>query len=238
MAHQEKYAIIPASWELQKPLTLGALDMASSKIVARFSDGRIKKGYTWDFSPNKRIFNIAIDIDGQPTELEQLDLADLKAVYFVKTFAGNPDYAERKEFADGDSPKGPKVEVAFADGEILQGSVLRYKTRETGFFLFPVDAKSNNLAIFVVNAAVKKFRYLRPYSIKSPGMNPHESYIPAKRESVLTLSAEERKLLQLVLPRIMEAGSAREFIVENLGSAYLKIGEALLQEMDNLSDPD
>ena len=210
--------------------------MAASRIVARFIDGRIKKGYTWDLSPNKRIFHMAIDQDGQPTELEQLDLVDLKAVYFVKTFAGNPDYAERKEFADGDIPKGPKVEVAFADGEILQGSVLRYKMRETGFFLFPVDPKSNNLAIFVVNAAVKKFGYLRPYSIQSPRMNHRESLIPEKGESVLTLSAEERKLIQLLLPRIMEASSAREYIVENLGIAYLKIGEALLQEMDNLSD--
>jgi hypothetical protein len=72
-------------------LALGALDMDSNKIVARFADGRIRKGYTWDFSPNKRIFHIVIDHNGQPTELEELDLADLKAVYFVKTFAGNPD---------------------------------------------------------------------------------------------------------------------------------------------------
>jgi len=206
--------------------------MNSVKVVARFADGRIKKGCTWDFSPNKRIFHIVINNDGEPTELEQVDLADLKAVYFVKTFGGTPDYAERKEFADGDSPKGPKVEVTFADGEILQGSVLRYKMQETGFFLFPVDPKGNNLAIFAVNAAVKKFRYLRPYSIKSPRMDEHKRLIPEKGETVLTLSSEERKLLQLVLPRIMEASSAREYIVENLGSAYLKIGEALLHEMD------
>lgn len=205
--------------------------MGSSKIVARFADGRVKKGSTWDFTPNKRIFHVAIDHDGRPTTMEQLDLADLKAVYFVKTFAGTPDYAERKEFADGDSPKGPKVEVTFADGEILQGSVLRYKMLEIGFFLFPVDPKSNNLAIFAVSAAVKQFRYLRPYSIKSPRSSHHERLIPKKEETVLTLSAEERKLLQLVLPRILEASSAREYIVENLGSAYLKIGEELLQEM-------
>ena len=206
--------------------------MSSTKIVARFADGRIKKGCTWDFSPTKRFFHIAIDCDGQPTEMEQLDLADLKAVCFVKTFAGSPDYVERKEFAEGDIPKGPKVEVTFADGEILQGSVLRYKTQELGFFLFPVDPKSNNLALFAVNAAVKKFGYLRPYSVNSSRVNRHERSIPEKRETVLTLSAEQRKLLRLVLPRIMEASSAREFIVENLGSAYLKIGEALLQEMD------
>ncbi len=208
--------------------------MGSSKIVARFADGGVKKGYTWDFSPNKRIFHIMIDHDEQPTELEQVDLADLKALYFVKTFAGDPDYAERKEFADGDSPKGPKVEVTFADGEILQGSVLRYRMQETGFFFFPLDPKSNNLTIFAVNAAVEKFRYLRAYSIAGSKKNHHEGLIPKKRETALTLSAEERRLLQLLLPRIMEAGSAREYIVENLGSGYLKIGEALLQEIDRI----
>jgi len=232
MVHPEGYPVNPSGWDLQIEFTLGALGMGSSKIVARFADGRIKKGHTWDFSPDKRIFHMAIDHDGQPTELEQVDLADLKAVYFVKTFAGTPDYAERKEFADGDSPRGPKVEVTFADGEVLQGSVLRYKTKEIGFFLFPVDPKSNNLAIFAVSGAVEKFRYLRPHSIKSPRPSHREHSISAKRETVLTLSADERKLLQLVLPRIMEASSAREFIVENLGSAYLKIGEALLKEMD------
>jgi hypothetical protein len=72
-------------------------------------------------------------------------LADLKAVFFVKKFDGNPDYKERKEFTEKDSPQGRKVEVAFADGEIMQGSVLGYNPKEIGFFLFPVDPLSNNL---------------------------------------------------------------------------------------------
>jgi hypothetical protein len=62
-------------------------------------------------------------------------------------------------------------------------------------------------------------------------MNHQERLILKKRGTVLTLSPEERKLLRLVLLRIMEGGSEREYVVENLGSAYLKIGLALLQEM-------
>lgn len=46
------------------------------------------------------------------------------------------------------------------------------------------------------------------------------------------LSGAERILFKLVLPRIMEAKSARQYIVENLGSAYLPIGQELLQEME------
>ena len=48
------------------------------------------------------------------------------------------------------------------------------------------------------------------------------------------LSGEEIKLLKLVLSRIMETSSAREYIVENLGSAYLQIGQALMLEMEGI----
>jgi hypothetical protein len=208
--------------------------MDSAKIVARFADGRIKKGYTRDFSPNKDILYITRDHLRQPVEPEEVNLADLKAVFFVKRFAGIPDYTERKEFSEGDSPKGQMVEVVFADGEILQGSVLGYRRQDTGFFFFPIDPKSNNLTLFVVNAAVKKFRYLRSHSITSPRKHQYTCLIPEKQGTPLILSREERKLLKLVLPRIMEANSAREYIVENLGSAYLQIGQELLQEMEKI----
>jgi hypothetical protein len=208
--------------------------MDSAKVVARFADGRIKKGYTRDFSPNKPILHIIRDHVRESTESEEVNLADLKAVFFVKTFAGNPDYMERKEFAEGNDPGGEKVEVTFADGEISQGSVLRYKMQESGFFFFPADPKSNNLTLFVVNAAVKKIRYLRFHSITGPSRNHYQCLIPQNRGTLLMLSGEERKLLKLVLPKIMEANSAREYIVENLGSAYLQIGQELLQEMERI----
>jgi hypothetical protein len=46
------------------------------------------------------------------------------------------------------------------------------------------------------------------------------------------LSGQERNLLKLLLPKIMQADSARQYIVENLGTAYLRIGEELLREME------
>jgi hypothetical protein len=76
------------------------------KIVVRFSDGRIKKGYCQDFFPNKPAFHL-IKVDARGSrEVEEIQMADLKAIFFVKSFAGNPNYEERKVFAEGDSPKG------------------------------------------------------------------------------------------------------------------------------------
>jgi hypothetical protein len=208
--------------------------MGSGKIVARFVDGRIKKGYTWDFSPNKPTLHIIKGHDRKSAGREKVKLAELKAVFFVKTFTGNPNYVERKQFVEGDNPGGEKAEVTFEDGETLQGSVLRYKMQETGFFFFPADQNSNNLTLFVVNAAVKKFRYLRFHSITGPSRDEYQCLIPEVYGALLMLSGEERKLLKFILPKVLAANTAREYIVENLGTSYVEVGQELLQEMERV----
>jgi hypothetical protein len=119
---------------------------------------------------------------------------------------------ERKQFVEGDNHGAEKIEVTFEDGETLQGSVLRYTMQETGFFFFPADPNSNNLALFVVNAAVKKFRYLRFHSITSPSRDDYQCLIPAGYGTLLMLSGEEKKVLKLILPKVLTANAAREYI--------------------------
>jgi hypothetical protein len=81
-------------------------------------------------------------------------------VFFVKDFVGNAQYNERKEYMPEDKPSGRKIEVTFADGEVLVGTTLGYDPKRAGFFLFPADPKSNNVRVFAVTTAVKKVRYL------------------------------------------------------------------------------
>ena len=212
------------------------------KIVVRFSDGRIKKGHSQDFFPNKPSFHLTVSQSAETVDPEEIRLADLKALFFVNTFDGNPDYNERKEFSEGDSPKGRKIEVTFADGEIMQGSVLGYNPKEIGFFLFPADPNSNNLRAFVVNKAVKKFKYLEaetsPASAPAPVPTPaatggdYQALLPETWGKLLMLSGEERTLLALILARVMETDSGREYIIEKLGKRYLKIAYDLLKEME------
>jgi hypothetical protein len=87
-------------------------------------------------------------------------LKELKAVFFVKDFVGNPSYSERKEFAKDQILHGRKIEVSFKDGETLVGTTTGYDSQREGFFLFPVDPQSNNLRIYIISAAVKKVRPL------------------------------------------------------------------------------
>jgi hypothetical protein len=131
--------------------------MEQIKVVIRFADGKIVKGYTNDFFPKKPAFHVG---SGPSDKGIQVSVQDLKAVFFVSDFEGNPDYDESKAFSEGRSVQGRKVQVTFKDGETLTGAVLGYDPNRPGFFMIPPDERSNNLRIFVVSAAVNKFDFL------------------------------------------------------------------------------
>ena len=133
--------------------------MEAIKVVARYIDGKTVKGLSQDFFPNKDRFHI-YPADKTSGEAVEVLLKGLKAVFFVRDFTGNYQYDERKEYIPGDKPSGRKIEVTFADGEVLVGTTLGYDPKRPGFFLFPADPQSNNIRVFAVTTAVKKVRYL------------------------------------------------------------------------------
>ena len=130
------------------------------KVVVRYADGKVIKGYTQDFFPNKDRFHLQPQQKSSGQDTQQVLIKDLKAIFFVKDFGGNPTYDERRQFCNGDKPQGRKMEILFKDGEKLVGSTLGYEPNRPGFFIHPVDDKSNNIRVFVVQAAVDKVRNL------------------------------------------------------------------------------
>ena len=133
--------------------------MEPLKVVVRYLDGKIIKGFSQDFFPNKDRFHVS-PADKSSGEGIEVFFKVLKAVFFVRDFAGDAQYNERKEYTQGDKPSGRKIEVTFKDGEVLVGTTMGYDPNRPGFFLFPVDPKSNNVRVFAVTTAVKKVRYL------------------------------------------------------------------------------
>jgi len=132
--------------------------MEPVKVVARYSNGTVIKGFTQDFSPNKERFHL-IPADKRPGGTIEVVVSRLKAVFMVRDFEGNPEYHERKSFARGESVSGLKLELTFADGEVLTGSaLLGYDPKRQGNFLIPADQKSNNTRVFAVSSAVKNVR--------------------------------------------------------------------------------
>lgn len=102
------------------------------KVVVHYADGRVVKGFTNNFFPNRPTFHLH-PVGGPADKGTEVRVADLKAVFFVKDFEGDPAYNEKKTFVEGQSPAGRKVEVTFADGEVLVGATLGYDETRPGF---------------------------------------------------------------------------------------------------------
>jgi hypothetical protein len=120
-------------------------------VVAHFRDGRVVKGATMNFSPARDRFHLTTP-DGKTAEVM---FGALKAVYFVKSFAGNRAYRERKGFAAG-RVMGRKIRCEFADGEVVTGTTQAYDATRVGFFVVPADPNANNVRVFVLNAATTR----------------------------------------------------------------------------------
>jgi hypothetical protein len=131
-----------------------------NKIVVRFQDGKIIKGYTGDFLPTKPAFHIMPLNAPAATKPFLVQVADLKAVFFVRDLVGNPAHRERLEFAADKPAVGRKIRVVFKDGEILVGTTQGYDPGRTGFFIVPADFESNNERCFVVGSATAKVSFI------------------------------------------------------------------------------
>lgn len=124
-----------------------------NRVVARYSDGRILKGETSDFLPNKESFHVIPS--SQPGEKGPLTvkISELKAVFFVKDLVGDPRHMERKSFDPERPPVGRKIRVVFRDGEVLLGTTQGYQPGRPGFFMIPADEASNIERCYVVSAS-------------------------------------------------------------------------------------
>jgi len=81
--------------------------MEPVKVVVRYTDGKVVKGFTQDFLPNKDRFHLH-PAERTPGEAREVLLKELKALFFVKDFDGDPQYDERKKYLEGEKPTGEK----------------------------------------------------------------------------------------------------------------------------------
>lgn len=123
------------------------------KVVARYLDGRLVKGYTFDFGPAQPRFHVFAESSASGASTQVL-LRDLKALFFVRDLAGDPARHDATKFPPG-AATGPHVEVRFRDGELMVGTVEGSATDSPGFFLVPADPGSNNLRVYVLAAATR-----------------------------------------------------------------------------------
>jgi hypothetical protein len=129
-----------------------------NQVVARFLDGRLMKGFTTDFLPTKDRFHMTLEEQGAGAKPVEVRVAELKAVFFVKTFAGDPQHHRSNEPNPG--VPGRRLRILFKDGEVVVGTTQGYDRSRPGFFVIPVDAGGNNERCFVVAAATHEVSFV------------------------------------------------------------------------------
>ena len=124
----------------------------SNKVVARYQDGRVLKGISLDVDPARPTFHV------RPTgeQAEQVDMSDLKALFFVRSLDGDSTRDEdlQPDPEDRRARGSTIVKLTFGDGETMVGLTIRYPPNRPYFFIVPVDPKSNNIRILINRAAV------------------------------------------------------------------------------------
>lgn len=128
-----------------------------NQVVAHRLDGKLLKGTTQDFFPNRPVFHVQPADGGPPVEVRT---KNLKAVFFVRDFVGNQVRKDLQGFVSGpaETSHGKKICVRFKDGELLCGYSLTFSPDREGFFMFPADPGSNNLRIYVVTSSCTEIK--------------------------------------------------------------------------------
>ena len=131
-----------------------------NQIAAHYLDGHVVKGHTNDFLPAKDSFHLAPMDSPAGVKPVEVRMAELKALFFVKNFTGDPQHTRSQEFEPNKPLSGRKMRVVFKDGEIMVGTTQGYNPGRPGFFLTPADPQSNNERCFVVTSATQEVALL------------------------------------------------------------------------------
>jgi hypothetical protein len=119
----------------------------------------VLKGISMDIDPNRPLFHLRAP--QQPAV--EVALADLKALFFVRSLEGNPAYNEdpTPDPADPRARGSTVIRIRFKDGETLVGLTINFPPTKTYFYMTPVDPKSNNIRMLVNRASVASMEAVR-----------------------------------------------------------------------------
>ena len=142
------------------------------KVVIRLSSGTVIKGYAklgrgldqhkaWIEAAAHRGDSIRLrSLEGDT--MMDVPLRDTKAIFFVKSFHGDPRRKGVRFYANGPSVGQIWAEIRFHDDEVMEGTVENSAEHLLGDVLplHPSDEEGNNLFVCINKAAIAGFRVL------------------------------------------------------------------------------
>jgi hypothetical protein len=95
-------------------------------------------------------------------EAVRVELNEIKAVFFVKSFRGDPKRKGLRFYTNGPSVGAIWAEIRFEDNEIIEATIdnSAQHLMGDGLLLHPSDAGSNNQLVYVNKSAISHYRVL------------------------------------------------------------------------------
>ncbi len=129
------------------------------RVVIRKLDKSLVKGFV---DPHKFLSQDSVEILDLEGRLLHVLLDEIKGVFFVREFEGNPHRQERKVFHSRPRLGGLWVRLTFKDNEVMEGLMANnlLLLDPQGYQLTPADLYSNNLRVFIPRSALSGLEVL------------------------------------------------------------------------------
>ncbi len=150
-----------AASKIPQPMTRGGI---GRKVVIRYANGQLRRGFLTKGDEVTLQTNLldSIVVESSEGKLVEVRASEIKAIFFVKSFEGSPDYSEFKVFSTRPNGKGVWIRVHFEDGEVIEGvapnCIDTYS--KAVFYMTPPDPASNNQAVLVSKRFLKEMQVL------------------------------------------------------------------------------
>jgi hypothetical protein len=107
------------------------------------------------------IFDDKLELLNTAGNVMLVDLAEIKAVYFVRDF-GESVVPARKTFTTRPRAEGLWVRLRFRDNEVMEGMMANdlAQASPAGYLVSPPDTRSNTQRVFVPRAALLELKVL------------------------------------------------------------------------------
>ena len=125
------------------------------KVVIHTREHKIHRGFS-----KKEFIGDSVRILDENGKESTFPLKDLKAVFFVKEFTGDPAYDEVLFLRKEEPRSWLWVHIEFEDGEKIEGKMKNNEeiiNNSDGFFIWFSDEFSNSESVYVVKNFIRKF---------------------------------------------------------------------------------
>lgn len=127
------------------------------RVIVKFISGEEQTGDVLYFNINQPNFHLQVGYEKGKSEIHTVNINSVKAILFLKKEEPSVSLLRRETIEQSmfAGTLAYKLVVEFKDGEVINGSTLKYNPNDKGFFLIPLNPADRSEKIYV-NAQASK----------------------------------------------------------------------------------